>query len=506
MIVNTAQLNRDIDEFFDIAIVGSGAGGAVAAFELSKQGYSVAMLEEGGFYSTEGFTSSTVIQKKNLYRNNGMTVVYGRPNIRIMEGRAVGGSTVINNGIVQRIPLNVLKRWRWESGITLFKGEYFNPILSDVEKRINAHRDPESLLKHNNILASGAEKLGYKYYINKRAIHDCVGTNWCSFGCPTGGKDSALVNYIPLALKSGCTIFTHSRVNKLLFDGRRIIGISGSIINSENPDSEFKITIKAKVVILACGAIQTPILLLRNKIKSESNLVGQNLSLHPFSNIVAVYDDNISAYDQVQHTLEISEFSDNIKFFSSFLPPSVVSTLMPYIGFKSYEKLKEYINHGILAGVLIKDSSRGRIKTGPFNLNIPYYKINSFDVKNLIYGLALLAEICFLSGAKKVLLPILGFQELRGIDEIEKLFSIKIRAKDLDISSYHLMGTCRMGIDPQNSVTNDKGEIWGLENLFISDSSLFPSPIGVNPGLTVMGLATHISREIVNNHDKLFLG
>jgi choline dehydrogenase-like flavoprotein len=505
MIVNTSQLNKNIDEFFDVAIVGSGAGGSPAAYELSKNGYSVAVLEEGGFFPTESIQASTIAQKQALYRDNGLTAAIGKPNIKILEGKAIGGSTVINSGIAQRIPIKVLKRWQWESGIKIFNNEYIDPIFSKVEKILNAHREPKTIFKHNNVLTIGAEKLGYKYNINKKANHECVGTNWCAFGCPTGSKDSVLVNYIPLALKKGCTYFTHSRIKRLIFDGRRVVGVSGDILTPERPDTKYQIKIRAKVVLLACGALQTPILLLRNKIKTESNLVGQNLFLHPFGRVLAVFDDEVSAFEKVISGVEITEFNDRISMFNTFLPPSEVSAMIPQIGFKSVGMIREYIHNGIMACVMLKDSGRGQIKTFPFDLNIPFYKINNYDFKNLLYGFALLSEICFLSGAKKVYLPIHGFDVLRGIDEIHKVFSNKIKPKDIELNSAHLMGTCRMGSEPQNSVTNGRGEIWGLENLFICDSSLFPSPIGVNPQLTIMTLSTHIAREIINSHEKLFL-
>lgn len=506
MIIHAEHLNHDLQEIFDVIVVGSGAGGSAAAYELSKAGYMVALVEEGHFHATEDFSVSSVTSVKRMYRDGGLGLVMGKPNTVYAEGRTVGGSTVINGGMTWKTPSKVLKRWRWEAGLTDFTDKALGPVFADVEKMIGSRKVPKKTIGNDNKLLMGAcDSLGYQYKHNDRADQNCVGTNLCALGCPTGGKGSTLVTYIPAGLKHGLTVFTGLKATSLIMEGRRAVGVSGQVVDRDR-NIKGKFTFNSRVVILACGAIQTPLFLLRNKIRTESDQVGKNLYLHPNAKALGIFEDPVNAWDGVIQAMQVTEFlEENILMATTFMPPSMVSMSLPYMGNQAFQIMKEYASNGIAAGVLVEDTVSGYVKNGPFGLTLAKYNLSPYDFHNALRGLGLLSELYFEAGAKKVLLPLHGLDVLESRDEIARIFQGKFKHTDLELFTVHMMGTCRMGSDPRRAVVSPNGEVFGIRNLFVADASLFPTPIGVNPQETIMTLATFIARRIADSHDRYFL-
>ncbi|MBL0214550.1 MAG: GMC family oxidoreductase N-terminal domain-containing protein [Myxococcales bacterium] len=180
----------------DVVIVGSGAGGAPVAAELAEAGFDVVVLEEGSYYQTRDFTADASAAVRQLYRDGGATMAFGDPPVLYQEGRAVGGSTVINGGMSWRTPAHILDRWRKEAGL-------------------------------------GADAMGWKVIPNLRNQVHCPGSNNCAFGCPTGAKQSALVSYIPRALHFGARLLSDVRVERITMHGKRATGIVGRVVGAD---------------------------------------------------------------------------------------------------------------------------------------------------------------------------------------------------------------------------------------------------------------------------------
>src|SRR6478672_3026770 len=245
----------------DVVVVGSGAGGGAIAAELAEGGRSVVVLEEGGHYTSKDFGLHAPTMIKKLYRNAGTAVIRGTPNIIFSEGRCVGGSTVINGGMSWRTPEKVLKRWQWEHGLTNFSAEALDPFFTKVEQRVSVGpQDPESVGRDAELMIEGANKLGYRWIPAMRSQKHCAGSNNCAFGCPTDAKQSVLVTYVPRTLAAGGHLFSGCRVEKILTDGQRATGVVARMRHPETGRRGPRVTVRAKVVVLACGAIQTPAL------------------------------------------------------------------------------------------------------------------------------------------------------------------------------------------------------------------------------------------------------
>ncbi|MCA9771691.1 MAG: GMC family oxidoreductase [Myxococcales bacterium] len=482
----------------DVVIVGSGAGGGPMAAELAEAGLDVIVLEEGSHNRTEDFTADASEMVRRMYRDGGATIAYGTPPVYFQEGRTVGGSTVVNGGMSWRTPDEILQRWRDADGLDGILPKDLEPFAERVERRVHvAYQDPESIGRDNELLKVGADRKGWETIPNLRNQLHCAGSNNCAFGCPTGAKRSVLVTYIPRAVRFGARVFADLRVTKILREGIRAVGVEGRVAEPGGGRGR-KVTVRAKLVVVSCGAIQTPALLARSGIRSTSGRLGRNLSLHPNAKVGAVFDEDVRGWEGVHQAWQVRQFrEEGLVMAAVNIPPSIVAMTSHLYGRPLAEMMREY-RHIVTAGLLVEDTSLGRVVTLPGGEPLALYQINDQDIATLRRGLALLSELLFEAGARKIYLPFAGLTEIHGPDELKRITDDRIPKKSIEIVTVHMMGTARMGGDPRSSVTDSYGRVHGARGLMVSDASLFPSPIGVNPSQTIQTLAIRNAAHILN--------
>jgi len=485
----------------DVVIIGSGSGGAPVAAELAEAGFDVVMLEEGSYYQTRDFTADTSAMVRQLYRDGGASMAIGNPPIMFQEGKAVGGSTVINGGMSWRTPEEILARWVKESGLDTTP-EALEPYFERVEKRIHvAPMDDEAIGRDNWLLKKGADAKNWKIIGNLRNQAHCVGSNRCAFGCPTGAKQSTLVSYIPRALHYGARVYADVRVDKIMMHGKRAIGVQAHVARSDGGRGA-NVTVRAKLVVSSCGAIQTPALLSRSGLTSRSGELGGNLSLHPNVKVVALFDEDVSGWKGAHQAFQVREFAhENIGTFAAVnLPPAIIAMSVPHRG-AQLGKLMDRYNHMVVAGLLCEDTATGRVRTINGRPQA-FYQLAQRDATTMQRGLSLLSELLFAAGAKQIILPFHHATEVCTPDEARKLFANPIPATSWEVVTVHMMGTAKMGSDRARSVTDNFGFMHDVDRLLISDASLFPTPVRINPMETIMALATRAAGHVIDNAKK----
>ncbi len=485
----------------DVVVVGTGAGGGAAGAELAEAGVDVLFVEEGGYHPTGSFNPYVSESISRLYRDAGTTVIVGSPNIPYLEGRAVGGSTVINGGMTYRPPEHILEDWRRATGDDTLGAAGLAPLFDRVEGRIHAgYHGPQAVGDDNRIMYLGAQKLGWKSEINRRNQHHCVGTNNCVFGCPTGAKQSTLVSYMPRALRAGARCLTEVRVERLLIRGGRCVGVEGRSPDPRTCRYTKRVTVLAeRAVIIGAGAIHTPNLLLRHGLGRPSRQLGRNFLCHPNAKIIAIYPFDVQAWQGVSQWSQVREFQalEGVLFAENFIPPAPVGAAMPWHGAKNLEYLERY-NQMLVTGVLVEDSSTGRVHRGPLGIPLPRYDITDYDRERFVRGISRLAELHFAMGAEELVMPYKTMHLARSMDDVRKITTANVRNKDIELFTVHLMGTARMGCRPESSVVDLHGELWDLPGCYVVDASLFPTAIGVNPQVTIMALATRIAHRLAD--------
>lgn len=477
----------------DVLVIGSGAGGAVIAAEMAEAGLDVIVVEEGRYFRTQDFTAEAGDMLRQLYRDGGASVTLGTPPIIFTEGRCVGGSTVINGGMTWRTPERILDRWRREHQNPDISADDLAPLFERVEHFISAaYQDPDSIGLDNAMLHDGAQAMGWEVIPNIRNQFHCAGTNNCAFGCPTGAKRSTLLTYLPRALHFGARLFSDLRVTHLTTRGRRITGAEARVVLPDRSSGGL-VHIEANHTYVCCGAIHTPALLQRSGVQSLSRAIGKNLTLHPNSKVVALFDQDVFGWQGVHQAYQVREFRDEGFLMAAVnVPPGILAMALPSWGREMDRILGQY-NRIISAGILVEDTVSGQVKAGPGGVPLTLYEVSDFDAEKLVRGTALLCELLFSMGAREIVLPFGDMPNLRSPDDVQRLYQRKIPKAHMELMTVHMMGTCAMGGDPTRHVCDPWGKVYNTEGLSVADASLFPGPVGVNPMETIMTLATRVA-------------
>jgi len=502
-IIQGIEAAKGFKEQADVVIVGSGAGGGCSAAELAEGGLDVVVLEEGGYYTSKDFNRDPADMLGRFYRDAGANVIMGKPSIVFSEGRCVGGGTVINGGMCWRTPEKVLKRWQWEFGLKDFTPEHMEPFFEKVEERIHvAPMHPDVISVGEKKYYDAARKLGYFVIPNRRNQKNCCGSNICIFGCPDDRKQSVLITYIPRAVANGARVYSDCRVTKIRTKGDRAVGVAGKVIDRKTGKKTAGFEVGAKIVVLAGGAMQTPVLLLRNRLANSSRQVGRNFLCHPNAKCIGIFPEPVHYWKGVHQGHKVREFLDEgIDVSMAGVPPAMIAMSLPQYGEESL-KLMEQWNHMVVGGTMVDDTTTGRIKAGPFGTALMFYQIDEEERKRLIRGVTISAEMMLTAGAHTVILPFRNLERIHKIDEIKKIYDSPIKAENIELMTVHAMGTTCMGADPKRFVANPWGETHDVRNLFITDSGVIPTSLAVNPQETIMALATRTCGHILENKSR----
>jgi choline dehydrogenase-like flavoprotein len=502
-LIGQADVVADLQVDCDAVIVGSGAGGATMAAELAEAGIDVVMIEEGGFHPTESFTAESMRALRTLYRDGGGGMAIGKPSVLFAEGRCVGGSTVVNGGMSWQTPPQVLARWAAEEGVAGISEQDMAPFFATVESRLSVGpQDPETIGRDSELLKLGADARGWEIVPNRRNQLHCAGTNNCNNGCPTGAKRSMLVTSVPRALSRGARLFADCRVSRIRRSGRSgVTGVQGRFVRPGGRRGPV-LTVRAKVVIVAGGAVQTPALLARSGLRSASGQLGRNLSMHPNAMVIAFFDEDVTGWHGVHQAFQVREFAaDGIILTANNLAPPMLAGMMPAHGHELGELMADY-NRVVTAGPLIEDTGAGRVRLVPGFGPQVFYQLTDRDAARVVRGVQLTAEAMFAAGARRVLLPFDGAPEVRDVGEIRRLLARPVAKRSMRLYSIHLMGTARMSEDPRRGVVGSYGEFHGVPGLFVTDASVFPGPTGLNPMETVIALALRNARHLIDHRSR----
>jgi len=496
-----SEVSADLRVECGVVIVGSGAGGATMAAELADAGVDVVVVEEGGYHPTESFTAEAGRALRTLYRDGGIGLALGSPPVLFSEGRCVGGSTVVNGGMSWRTPGRVLRRWA-EEGVAAISERDMEPHFAKVESRISvAHQDPETIGKDMRLLKAGATAKNWKIIPNLRNQLHCAGTNNCTNGCPTGAKRSMLVTNVPRALSRGARVFADCRVERITRSKGTITGIEGRFVRPGGRRGP-RLTVRARVVVAAGGAVQTPALLARSGLRSGSGLLGRNLTLHPNAKVIAFFDEEVTGWHGVHQAYQVREFiDDGILLTAVNLSPSLVALGLPSHGRELGQVMGEY-NHMVTAGCLVEDRGSGRVRNIPGLGPQVFYQLTDQDAERVVRGIALTAELMFAAGARRILLPFDGAPEVRDPARLADLLARPVPKKSIELFTVHLMGTARMSEDPRRGVVDSFGAFHGAPGLFVADASLFPTPIGINPMETIMALVVRNAENLIEQRGR----
>ncbi|MEW6525369.1 MAG: GMC family oxidoreductase [Spirochaetota bacterium] len=483
----------------DVCVIGSGAGGAVVAYELALMSYSVIVIEEGGYYTTNDYDGKPLKNMKTMWRGAGSTVSFGIPPISIPTGRCVGGTTAINSATCFRTPEHIIMQWKENLRVNI---DYKNlePYFERVEKIINVTELSWDVLGNcAKIIKRGADALGLHCKPLKHNVKNCKGCGTCQFGCVEGAKQSTEVSYIPRALQYNTQLLTHCKAQKILFKNNKAYAVQCNVIGDKG-ENIAQCIVKAKIIVCACGTMITPLLLKKSGVKNKH--LAKHLQIHPCSRVVALMEEVVNGWVGVSQGAYIDDYADEgIMLEGIFVHPSILTASLPGIGNEFFE-LAQQFSHIAAFGVMVHDTGQGKV-FGSLDTPLSWYNLNTQDIETLKKGIAYLSEVFIAAGAKKIFTPIASFPMIHSMDDVVKLKMHTIKRTHIpEVFAFHPLGTCRMGGDSNWGVVDSNGKCFNTDNLYVADGSIVPTSLGVNPQITIMALATKISQHIADDLKK----
>ncbi|CAG0999694.1 cholesterol oxidase [Myxococcaceae bacterium] len=510
MIQKLLERGGDLVERADVCVIGSGGGGAVVAALLAEAGLDVVVLEQGHFWTSRDFDQRENEMMPRLFEEAGMRLT-SDGSITILQGRNVGGSTVHNLCYAFRAPTPILDLWRRDHGLDSISEASLKASFDRVEKSLKVKPIREDEVNElNRRIRSGAEKLGYSGFVTKHNREGCVRSGYCILGCSYDAKQSMLVTYVPRAEAAGARIYANARAERIETLAGRAAGVSGRVVDhSGRPLGH--VSVRAPVVVLAAGAINSPDLWLRSDLPNTSRQAGRNLHLHPSVMVAGFFGEPIDAYRGIPQSYYVDEFIDLAKDPHSgyvLMPivgfPVLTASSLPGFGKRHSRWMRDYARLGGLL-VLLHDRSAGSVAPGsaPGRPAISY-TLEPGDATLLADGLARSAEVLFAGGAERCLVPFVpDGLEIGPDDDLSVVTGRGVSQGGILIASTHPQSTLRMGGDPASSVVNDFGESHEVPGLFVADMSVFPTSLGAPPQITTAALADRTAHHIVSRSAEL---
>lgn len=480
----------------DVVVIGTGAGGAAAAYELAQAGCAVVVLEEGRYHDRRDFSGKLTDVIPKLYRGSGATLALGNAVIPVPVGKSVGGTTTINSGTCLRTPGSTLRDWR-DQGLASMTEEALSPWFESVEAMLKVQRAEVRFVGEiGEVVRKGAEALGMKSaHPLMRNAEGCDGQGLCQFGCPTDAKQSTNVSYMPRALASGAFLFTGIKAKTLLKDGNRVQGVEAVGVNANGERRALRV--RAPRVIVAAGTFFTPQFLHDNGVRNP--WLGRNLSIHPAGAVTGRFPDrDFRNTRSIPQGFGVSDLAEEGLMFEGGTPPFAAHGLLnPFVG-GDFVDFVEHYQQTAYFGFMIKDESRGRVRKG-LHPDVPLitYSMNRNDFAKFLRGIELLSKMMLRAGAEYVHLPGLRrFPRIRNERELAEALASGVRPHHFAISAYHPLGTARLAASPAHGVCDEGHRVFGWEGLYVMDGASVPSSLGANPQVTIMALAGRAARRL----------
>lgn len=485
---------------FDIVVIGSGAGGGTVARELAplcRNGLKIAVLEWGARLKEEEYTGREVEMADRLYVDSGGFLTHDR-TMTLAFGRAYGGSTVVYTGTSLTLPEATLRRWN-------VPGLSHDDLMRRSRKHLeenNVHLlDPANINDNNRLFLEACRSLGYRVEQFPINVRGCRGSGLCNLGCPNAAKMGTHRVQLPEAERQGVTVVTNCRVSRVQ-DHTIHATVADPGFGHPSAWAPGDYTIRAKIVVVAAGAVNSPALLLRSGFGDRRPALGRYFTAHPALILVGQHARPITNSAGHPKSYYCDHFADTDGFLLETCMYFPFVTAKNLAGFGAeHSRLMSAMDRMQMILVLALDPAEAHNRVTIDRNGDPEvrYALAAETKRALVKSMRTSARIFFAAGAERVHAPAARpfFIEAAERDRIDELVPFEgLEPGRISISSAHLMGGCRMGASPAESVTDTWGQVHGAPWLFVADASLFPRCAEINPYVTIMALADRVAERV----------
>jgi choline dehydrogenase-like flavoprotein len=467
-----------LEEEVDVCIIGCGAGGSVMAYEMSKAGKSVVVLEAGDYWTKKDFNQMEIDMSRELYWEKHQ-IKTEDSYLGISVAKLVGGGTGVNDGVARRAPADNLDRWV-KQGANGYSRDDLDLYYEKVEEIMHVRTYDRSFWnKNNQLFYDGMKTTPWPAEPAPVYIVSCHRSGFCNLGCKYNSKQGTYLTYLPKAIKCGARIYAKTEATNLVLNDKGEAEIVEALSFADTPGyPPTRMKIKAKIILLCAGSIYSSVFLLKNNLANSNGQVGRHLATHLSTVFLGIHDYDVLAYrgTPVLSSRNLPYEDYNLMFEANFTYPMELAEIIPGWGESHKEIMKKYNRMQGIYVTVAEDEMNGYIEYDEENESPRIFKpVTENDTKQIDKGREIIQEV---------------YSSL-GVSEIYE--TTKVTA--------HPECSNRMGRDPKESVVNLHCESHEIPRLFIADAGVFPWPVAVDPSLTVMAVA-HKTADYLNDDPK----
>jgi choline dehydrogenase-like flavoprotein len=454
----------------DFIVVGSGAAGGVVAHNLLEQGADVVLLEAGKRFRKDTFPANEADQTAQLYWGGGLELARDA-SMGFLRGKVLGGTTIVNQALLDRFDSDAWDDWRSISGVPFFSCDAMDPHYQAVESHLGWQVFSESDFNESaRLVSQSMTDRGYGWKFLRRGQvncatdrgNDCIA---CLGGCHRDSKQSSLVTYLRRAEEKGLSVHVDTEV--------QTIDAKPSHVELHLRSQGKSQTLRANRIVLCAGSLGTTRILLRSGFGKHYPALGKYFTAHPQFMSFGRFDRTINAHQACFQTIASSDptfRSQGFKLEIVYAPPVSLSILFPTFGREHQQRMRDYTRYSCVE-VAIRDENVGRLRVdrkGRLMIDKP---LTDLDLQKKNKGLEVVRDVMVGAGAAEVIPSPIYF-------------------------GLHLMGGAAIGCDPSQSVVNPDFQLHQHPRILVVDSSIFPSAPGINPSLTIFAMGERLSRSL----------
>jgi choline dehydrogenase-like flavoprotein len=462
----------NLSVLYDFIVIGSGSAGGIMSRQLNRSGAKTVLLEAGKFYRKQNFPKSEIEYSAQLFWGGGIEFDT-KAKTAFLRAKCVGGTTIVNQCLMDRFDDDAISDWKQRSGVDFFTLEEMTRWYDKAEEHLSLKTfEPADRNRNAEKFCEGSDKLGFKWKYLRRGMddcalergNDCVG---CLGGCYRDSKQSSLVSSIQPAEKEGLEIRTEFEVSHIEHhaDHVQVFGVQNGV----------KTELKAAKVILCGGSFGTTKMMLASGFKKKLPALGKGFCQHPQYMLFGLFDEQMDAWKGSFQTVASADpgfRKRGFKLENVFAGPVSTAFLFKTFGTEHHKIMRQYRHLNSMETAISDEPEGGEMSLDRSGKLLVKKTLTDQDNRRREDGLATIRQILHAQGAKKI---------------IESPFYFGL----------HLMGGCTIGVDAEKSVVDPEFRVHGHPNLYIVDTSVYPSAPGINPSLTAMTLSLKLSEQLL---------